>query len=97
MNLYNDRNKIIKLFEDKNIPSNYVSDAKSKAEECNGVQKSEKKFDERIGERVRLRRQKADELNKMITDKADNQQLDATNMPDLESEEYTEQRRKQKG
>ena len=97
MNLHNDRNKIIKLFEDKNIPSNYVSDAKSEPEECDGVEKSEKKFDERIGGRVKLRRQKADELNKMITDKADNQQLDATDMPDLESEESTEQRRKQKG
>ena len=30
MNIYNDRNKIIRLFEDKNImPSNYVLDAKS--------------------------------------------------------------------
>ena len=30
MNIYNDRNKIIKLFEGKNImPSNYVLDAKS--------------------------------------------------------------------
>ena len=33
MNLYNDRYKIIKLFEDKNMPSNYALDAKFEPEE----------------------------------------------------------------
>ena len=98
MNPYNDRNKIIKLFEDKNImPSNYAPDAKSEPEEYDGVEKSEQKCDESIGERVILRRQKSDELNKMITDKADNEQLDTTDMPDLESEESSEKRRNQRG
>ena len=77
VNLYNDRNKIIKLFADKNImPSNYALDAKSETKDYDEVEKSEEKFDESIGERVKLRRQKSDELNKMITDKADNEQLD---------------------
>ena len=51
MNLYNGRNRIIKLFEDKNImPSNYAQDAKSEPEEYDGVEKSDQKFDESIGE-----------------------------------------------
>ena len=50
------------------------------------VEKSEQKFDESISERVKLRRQKSDELNKMVTGKADNEQLDTTDMSDLESE-----------
>ena len=33
-----------------------------------------------------MRRQKSDELNKMVTGKADNEQLDTTDMSDLESE-----------
>ena len=33
----------------------------------------------------------------MITDKADNEQLDTTDMSDLESEESAPQRRNQKG
>ena len=38
MNLYNDRNKIIKLFEDKDImPSNYALDAKFEPEEYDRV------------------------------------------------------------
>ena len=98
MNLYNDRNKIIKLFEDKNImPSNYALDPKYEPEEYDRVEKSKQKFDESIEERVKLRRQKSDELNKMITDKADNEQLDTTDLPDLESEESAEQRRNQRG
>ena len=44
-----------------------------------------------------MRRQKSDELNKMIPDKADNEQLDTKDMPDLEGEESAEQRRNQKG
>ena len=48
MNIYNGRNKIIKLFESKDItPSMYAYDAKS-----DGVEESEHKFDESIGERV---------------------------------------------
>ena len=40
MNLYNDRNKIIKLFEHKNImPSNYAQEAKYEPEEHDGVEK----------------------------------------------------------
>ena len=86
VNLYNGRNKIIKLFKDNAIsPSMYAYDAESDA-----VEESEEGFDKSIGERVKLRRQKAD-------DKADNQQPDTTDMPDLESEESAEQRRKQKG
>ena len=55
MNLYNDRNKIIRLFEDEIIMlSNYTLDAKSELEKHDGVEKSEQKFDERIGERVKL-------------------------------------------
>ena len=95
MNLSNDRNNSIKLLEDKNImPFNYAFDAKSETEEYDGADKSEQTFDESIGDRVKLRRQKSDELNKMITDKADNEQLDTTDMPDLESEESAKQRRK---
>ena len=89
MNLYNGRNKINKLFESKDItPSMYAYDAKS-----DGVEESEQKFDESIGERVKLRRQKVD--NK--TDETGDKQLDTTDMPDLETEESAEQRRKHKG
>ena len=57
MNLNNGRNKTIKLFESQDItPSMYTHDAKS-----DGVEESEQKFDESIGERVKLRRQKADD------------------------------------
>ena len=79
------------------MPSNYASDAKSEPEEYDGVEKSKQKFDKNIKERVILRRQNSDELNRMITDKADNEQLDPTDMPDLESEESAEQRRNQRG
>ena len=86
MILYNGKNKIIKLFESKDItPFMYVYDAKS-----DGVEKSEQKFDESIGERVKLRRQKADDK----TDETDDEQLNTTDMPDLETEESAEQRRK---
>ena len=84
MSLYNGRNKFIKLFESKDItPSMYASDAKS-----DEVEKSEQKFDERIGERLKLRRQKAD----YKTD----EQSETTDMPDLESEESAAQRRNQR-
>ena len=54
MNLRNGRNKIIKLFESKDItPSMYAYDAKS-----NGVEESDQKFDESIGKKVNLRREK---------------------------------------
>ena len=89
MNLYNGRNKTIKLFESKDItPSMYVYDAKS-----DGVEESEQKFGESTGERVKLRRQKADDE----TDETGDEQLDTTDMPDLETEESAEQRRKHKG
>ena len=88
INLYNGRNKIIELFESKDIaPSMYVYDAKS-----DGVEESEQKFDEVIGKRVKLRRQKADDK----TDETGDEQLDTTDMPDLETEESAEQRRKHK-
>ena len=89
MNLYNGRSEIIKLFESKDItPSMYAYDAKS-----DGVEESEQKFDESIGERVKLRRQKADDK----TDETGDEQLDTTDMPNLETEESAEQRRKHKG
>ena len=47
----------------------YAYNAKSELKEYDGVEKSEQKAEESIGERVKLRRQKADELNKMITEK----------------------------
>ena len=53
MNLYNGRNKIIWLFENKviSLPM-YAYDAKSDV-----VEESEQKFDESITETVKLRRQ----------------------------------------
>ena len=84
MNLYNSRNKINGLFENKAInPSMYA---------CDGAEESEQKFDESIEERLKLRRQKAGDN----TDKTGDEQLDTTNMPDLETEESAEQRRKRK-
>ena len=69
MNLYNDRNKIIKLFEDKDImPSNYAIDAKFEPEEYDRVKKSEQKFSKGTGERTKSRRQKSNELDKIITE-----------------------------
>ena len=89
MNLYNSRNKITGLFENKFItPSMYAYDAKS-----DGVEESEQKFDESIGERAKLRRQKVDDK----TDEGDNaEKPDTTDMPELESEESAGQRRKHK-
>ena len=58
MNLYNDRNKIIKLFECKHIiPSAYAHNAKSEPEEYDGVEKSEQKAEESIGKRIKMRRE----------------------------------------
>ena len=89
MNLYSDRNKIIKLFESKDItPSMYTYDAKS-----DGVEESEQKFDESVGEKVNVRRQKADDK----ADETRDEGLDTTDMLDLETEESAEQRRKHKG
>ena len=97
MNLYNDRNKNIKLFEYQNIMHfNYALEAKSELKEYDGVEKSEQIFARSIGKRVKLGKQKSDELNKMITDKEDNEQLDTADMPDLESEESAKQRIKRK-
>ena len=70
MNLYNGRNEIIKLFESMDItPSMYAYEAKS-----DGVEESEYKFDESIGERVKLRRQKANDK----IDEAGEEQLNTT-------------------
>ena len=88
MQLYNVRNKIIKLFEDKDIsPSIHACDAKSEPKEYE-VKESEQKFEESIGERVKLKRQKADN---------DEEKPDATNMSELETKESAEQRRNKKG
>ena len=44
MNLYNSRNKIIKLFEDGDLkPSDYAYDAKSEPKEYDGAEESEQK------------------------------------------------------
>ena len=76
MNLYNGRNKFIKIFESKDItPSMYAYDAKPDVAE-----ESEQKFDESIEERVKLKRQEADDK----TDETSDEQLDTTDMPDLE-------------
>ena len=90
MNLYNSRNKTIGLLENKAIsPSMYAYDAKS-----DEVEESEQKFDESIGERAKLRRQKADDK----TAEGDNDEKPNTlNMPELESEESAAQRRSQRG
>ena len=62
MNLYNDRNKIIKLFEDKNImPSKYALNVKFEPEDYDGVKKSEQKFDKSIEERTKSRRQESND------------------------------------
>ena len=66
----------------------YAYDTKS-----DGVKESEHKFNKSIGERVKLRRQKADDK----TDETGDEQLNATDMRDLETEESAEQRRKHKG
>ena len=54
-------------------------------------QKNQQKFDESIGERVELRRQKTDEGDN------DDEKPDTTDMPNLKSEESAEQRRKREG
>ena len=89
MNLCNGRNKIIKLFESKDITSSmYAFDAKS-----DGVEESEQRFDESIGEKLKLKRPKADDK----TDETGNKLLDTSDTPDLETEDSAEQRRKHKG
>ena len=89
MNLYNDRNKTIKLFESKDIATPMCAyDAKS-----DGLEESEQKFDESIGERVKVSRQKANDKR----DETGDEQLDTTDMPDLETEKIAEQKRKHKG
>ena len=86
MQLYNYRNKIIRLLENKYIrPSVYAHN--------DGAKKSGQKFDESIGEKVKLRRQKADDKK----DETGDEQLDTTDMPELESEKSAEQKRKTKG
>ena len=78
----------MKLFESNDITlSMYAYDTKS-----DGAEESEQKFCESIGERVKLRRQKADDK----TDEKGEEQLDTTDIPDLEIEESAEQRRKHK-
>ena len=59
MQLYNYRNKIIRLFENKHIKlSIYAHNTES-----DGVEESEQKFDESIGEKVKSKRQKADAVS----------------------------------
>ena len=58
-----------------------------------GIKESEQKFDKSIGERVKLRRQKAD----VKTDETGDEQLDTTDMPTLEAKKFVEQGRKHKG
>ena len=60
-----------------------------------GVEKLEQKVEESIAERVKLRRQKADDKTNEADN--DNEQQDTTNMPELESEESAAQGRKHKG
>ena len=68
MKLYNERNTISRLFENKYITlSVYAYNAKSEPKEYDGVEKSEQKFVEHTAERVKLKRQKSNDLNKMIT------------------------------
>ena len=89
MNLYNNRSKIINLFENKVIsPSMYAYDGKS-----DGIEESGQKFDKSIGERVKLRKQKADSK----TDETGDEQPETTGMSDLESEVSAEQRRETEG
>ena len=93
MKLCNSRNKIIKLFEDKNIMlSTHAYDAKSEPREYDEVNESEQKSDESIGERVKLRSQKADDK----TNETGDEQPETTDMADLESEESASERKKQK-
>ena len=66
----------------------YAYDAKS-----DGAEKSEQRFDKSIGERVKLRRQKADDK----TDETGDEQLVITDMADIETEESAKQKRKHKG
>ena len=70
----------------------YACNAKSKPEEYDKVEKSEQKAEESIGERVKLRKQKVDGK----TDETGDEQLDATDMPELENEESAEQRRNER-
>ena len=56
----------------------HAYDAKS-----HGVKESEQIFDKSIGERVKLRRQKANDK----ADETGDEQLHATDMPDLQTEE----------
>ena len=64
------------------MSSNYALDAKSEPKEYDGAEKSEQKFDKSIAEKTKRKRQESD--------KADNEQLDTTDMPDLESGESAE-------
>ena len=70
MQLYDGRDKIIRLFENKDITrSMFAYDAKSEPKEHDGVKESEQQSVESIGERTRLRRQKSDGFNNIITEK----------------------------
>ena len=64
MNLFNDRNMVIKLFEDKSIkPSYYPYNAKIEELEEKSESESESEFEESIAERTKMRRQKSDKEN----------------------------------
>ena len=77
----------------------YAYNAKSEPKEYDGVKESEHKSVESIGETVKLKRQKADDKSddKADEDESANERLDTTDIPNLETEESAEQRRKQKG
>ena len=77
MNLYNGRNKIIKLFESKDITLYmHAYDTKS-----DGGKESEQKFEKGIEERVKLIRQKTDD-----EDVEDDEEIDTADIPDLQSQ-----------
>ena len=71
----------------------YVHNGKSEAEKSDEVEKSEQKFDESIGERIKLRKQKTDDKK----DETGDEQSDTIDIPGLESEESAAQRRNQRG
>ena len=76
--LYDSMGKIIRLFENKSIePCDYPHNAKSELdkhdkvetfepEEYDGVEEYEQKFEESIGERVKLRRQKKSDRKNVL-------------------------------
>ena len=89
--LFEGRDMVIEAFKD------HTFRFFEKAKDLESDSESDSKFEESRGEKLKLRKQKSDKLNKMITAKEDKEQLDTTDMHDLENEESAEQRRKTKG